>query len=62
MSNYCTSSNAGNGLLCNKCRIGTYEIFKIKTNEDYIGKKTITEFYRCKHCGNVWEFRVYEKN
>ena len=28
---------------------------------DSNGKKTVTEFYRCRHCGNVWEHEVYKE-
>ena len=51
MANYI--SGQGNGLICNKCRIGLYELFRTETNTNYNGKTCVTEYYRCNHCGNV---------
>ena len=51
----------GNGLLCAKCRTGAFDLFKTETYTDSNGKKTVTEFYRCRHCGNVWEHEVYKE-
>ena len=60
MANYIAGQ--GDGLICNKCRMGAYELFRTETDTDYNGKICLTEYYRCRHCGNIWKFDVYREN
>ena len=55
------TARQGSGLTCNSCRKGVYEIFKTETENDASGRKTVTEYYKCSHCGNVWKFEVYKE-
>lgn len=51
----------GNGLLCNKCRLGAYDLIRNETYMDSDGNTTVTEVYRCRHCGHIWRYEVYRE-
>lgn len=51
----------GAGLICGNCKIGAYDPYRLETETDYKGNKIVKELYKCRHCGNVWEFQVYKE-
>lgn len=51
----------GVGQRCARCGVGAYDPYREETETDEDGNKTVTEIYKCNHCGNLWHFVVYRE-